>query len=410
MLKKFLSYVISSVIVVSLISIPSKVTASTVSDIKLNYKPHVQDIGWFNDYSTDGQVAGTVGKSLRLEALQFNLQSSIPDLKIMVQAHIQDIGWTSWLDSSEMTGTVGKSLRLEAIRIKLVNAPSNYHIQYQAHVQNIGWQNFVQDGDTAGTTGQSLRMEAIKVLITDTSLQSTNNTIYTNVPTTFSNFLDNHPSEVDWLGNPMSRDTVASFSDPNNLQTPEKKFQFLRIDTYRDLQSVEQLNASLSGMGALDGKGQAFINAAKAVNIDPIYLVSHSMWETGRGSSILAKGVTITSFKGQVIPPTTVYNFFAIGAVDDNAIGAGAATAYANGWTTPEKAIAGGAAWIEKNYIRRSVFPQPSVYYMRWDTKSFWHEYATDVNWPNGIAGFMNKFSPLYKATNLTFDIPVYQK
>lgn len=419
MLKKILSYLISSTLVLTSIMIPKdSVMASTVSDMKLNYKPHVQSIGWFNDFSLDGQAAGTVGKALRLEALQFNLQSSIPNVQVQVQTHIQDIGWSNWFDSSQLAGTTGKSLRLEAIRLKLINAPSNYHIQYQAHVQNIGWQNWTEDGGMAGTTGKSLRIEAIKIMITNTAINTNTNTttttnneevVKTNLPITFSYFLDNHTAEVDWLGNPMSRSTVASFSNPNNLQTAEKRFQFLRINTYKELQSVEKFNSMLVGMGALQGQGQTFINAAKAVGIDPIYLISHSIWETGRGSSILAKGVTINQFKGQPIPPTTVYNFFAIGAVDDNAIGAGAATAYANGWTTPEKGITGGAKWIANNYIKRTTYPQTTVYYMRWDTRAFWHEYATDVNWPNGIAGYMNKFSVLYKPQKLTFDIPVYK-
>ena len=46
-------------------------------------------------------------------------------------------------------------------------------------------------------------------------------------------------------------------------------------------------------------QGQAFINAAKKYDIDVVYLVSHAMWETAYGSSTLAKGQTITKYKGQ---------------------------------------------------------------------------------------------------------------
>lgn len=556
MLKKVLGYVLSSVILVSGIMIPSKsVNAGTATDITLKYKPHVQNIGWFNSYLVNGQVAGTSGQNLRLEALQFDLQSSIQGVKVLVQTHVQNLGWSDWVDSSQIAGSVGKGLRLEAIRIKLVGAPANYHVQYQAHVQDIGWQNWVEDGETsgttglskrveaikiniinspssefkdqnsnnvdlrydsqvqnigwtpyvrngettgtvgqglrveglninlvnapanmkvkyqahvqnigwqpwkengqfagtagqslriealrislenapegyhvqyqahvqnlgwqnwaedgdiAGTTGQSLRIEALRIVITNEGVPNIEETVQTNIPTTFSNFLDKHTAEVDWKGNLQDRNSVSAYSDPSNLDA--KRFQFLRIDTYRELQSVEQLNAALVGMGVFEGKGQAFIDAAKEFNIDPIYLVSHAMWETGRGTSSLANGVTVTQFQGQPVQKTVVYNFFGIGAVDDNAIGAGAATAYANGWDSPEKAIRGGALWINSHYIRRSGFAQPSVYYMRWDTKGFWHEYATDVNWPNGIAGFMKQFSTLYKGQKLTFDIPVFQQ
>lgn len=562
MLKKILSYAISSVILLSGVIIPVKiVSAVTATDITLKYKAHVQNIGWSNDYSVNGKLAGTTGRNLRLEALQFELKSSIPDVKVLVQTHIQDVGWSNdWIDSSKLAGSVGKSRRLEAIRIKLVGAPSNYHVQYQAHVQDIGWQPWVEDGGTSGTTGQSkkieaikinivsspnsgisngdkkvdikydshvqdigwtpymrngeitgttgqskkieglrislvnapinmkvkyqayiqnsgwqdwkgngqyvgtvgknlrvealkiilenapagyyvqyqahienlgwqnwvedgdivgkagggLRIEALRIVLSKSSLPNTEETKYTSVNTTFDNFLNNHNQEVYLDENNRSttapRSIVEVYSNPVKLQTAEKKYQFLRIDTNRQLQSVEQVNAALVGMGIFEGKAQAFLNVAKEFNIDPIYLISHAMWETGRGKSTLAKGVIVKEYNGQPVQETVVYNFFGIGAIDDNAIGAGAATAYYYGWTTPEKAIRGGAEWINKNYIRRSGFPQPSVYFMRWDTKSFWHEYATDVNWANGIAGFMKQFSTLYKGQKLTFEIPVYQK
>src|SRR5690606_41727161 len=36
-------------------------------------------------------------------------------------------------------------------------------------------------------------------------------------------------------------------------------------------------------------------------------------------------------------------------------------------WTTPEKAIEGGAKWIAENYIRSATHQQDTLYKMRWN-------------------------------------------
>lgn len=140
------------------------VKADTNSDVHINYKGHVQNVGWQNAVS-DGSTSGTTGKALRLEALKIDLSGDAKGMSISYQAHVQNIGWMNWTSQGQRAGTEGKSLRLEAIKIKLNNAPSNYHVQYQVHVQNIGWMGWVQDGQVAGTTGQSLRVEAIRIKI-----------------------------------------------------------------------------------------------------------------------------------------------------------------------------------------------------------------------------------------------------
>lgn len=127
----------------------------------VQYQAHVQDIGW-QEPVKDWDIAGTVGKSLRLEALTMFDNSPY---NIKVEGHVQDIGWTSQRFEGEVEGTIGQSKRLEAVKVILDGAPSNIHIEYQAHVQGIGWQNVVRDGAIAGTTGQSLRLEAIRIRV-----------------------------------------------------------------------------------------------------------------------------------------------------------------------------------------------------------------------------------------------------
>jgi len=129
------------------------------------YQAHVQNIGWQSPVC-DGQVAGTIGQSLRMEAISIWLVNPAYGQHVCYQAHVQNIGWQSPVCDGQVAGTVGQSLRMEAIIIFPINAPCQYTVQYIANVQNIGWQYpWRSDGQVAGTTGQSLRMEAIAITL-----------------------------------------------------------------------------------------------------------------------------------------------------------------------------------------------------------------------------------------------------
>lgn len=139
------------------------VLSSTNSSLGIKYRTHVQNEGWQN-YVQDEQIAGTSGKSLRLEAIDMQLVNSKQNINLKYQVHVQNIGWQDWKKNGEMAGTSGKSFRLEAIRICL-DSSDEYSVMYRVHVQNIGWQEWKTDGEIAGTSGQSLRLEAIQIKI-----------------------------------------------------------------------------------------------------------------------------------------------------------------------------------------------------------------------------------------------------
>ena len=136
------------------------------SDIsKVQYLSHIQDYGWDQNYSIDGEMSGTEGQSKRLESIKIDLDSfniQLNNATIKYQVHVQDYGWMDWKQNGEIAGTTGESKRIEAIKIQLDNA-EKYSIQYRVHVQDIGWTNWKSDGDIAGTTGKSLRIEAIQI-------------------------------------------------------------------------------------------------------------------------------------------------------------------------------------------------------------------------------------------------------
>ncbi len=129
----------------------------------ITYKTHIQNIGWQED-KRDSETSGTVGKSLRIEAMTISVSGFKDDISIKYQAHVQNVGWQSWKSDGELAGTVGKGLRLEGLKIRL-ESTDEYSVMYRAHVENIGWQDWRYDGELAGTEGMSYRIEAIQIKI-----------------------------------------------------------------------------------------------------------------------------------------------------------------------------------------------------------------------------------------------------
>lgn len=129
----------------------------------IQYQTHVQDVGWQNT-KRDGELSGTEGRSLRVEALIINVINLPAGVTLKYQTHVQDIGWQNWKQNGEIAGTSGKSLRVEAVRIKL-DGTEDYSVKYRTHVQDIGWQNWCYDGEMSGTQAISKRIEAIEIQI-----------------------------------------------------------------------------------------------------------------------------------------------------------------------------------------------------------------------------------------------------
>ncbi|PSC78228.1 hypothetical protein C6576_08680, partial [Mammaliicoccus sciuri] len=122
------------------------------------------------------------------------------------------------------------------------------------------------------------------------------------------------------------------------VNDPVQKYQFLDLNKSQNI-SATKLNELLRGKGILENQGNAFSQAAKAVGINEIYLISHALLETGNGTSDLANGGSIDQ-NGNVDlnAQTKYYNMFGVGAIDKNALYGGIKYAQQAGWNTPEKA------------------------------------------------------------------------
>ncbi len=130
----------------------------------IKYQTHVQNIGWQGE-KADGEISGTTGQSLRLEAIKIQLSSSI-DGGIVYKTHVQDYGWQNFVTNGQASGTSGQAKRLEAIQMQLTgNAMNQYDLYYRVHAQNFGWLGWAKNGESAGTAGYSYRLEGIQIVL-----------------------------------------------------------------------------------------------------------------------------------------------------------------------------------------------------------------------------------------------------
>ncbi len=153
---------------------------------------------------------------------------------------------------------------------------------------------------------------------------------------------------------------------------------------------------------------QVVIEAAQATNVNPCYLASKIIQEVGSSGSGSVSG-TESGYVGY-------YNFFNIGAYASNtgdAITNGLKRAVKEGWDNPEKAIKGGATFIDSSYINKGQHTpylqkfnvNPNAYYAMYT-----HQYMSAVHDPAQSARSTYKS---YNSTGTiedarTFVIPVY--
>lgn len=253
-----------------------------------------------------------------------------------------------------------------------------------------------------------------------------------NTGISFDRMVDLEYASIQNFDSSCTRDELVRYIGAEcNFSSPDC-YQFAKLnDGYSGSMSAADLNNFISSNskganGILAGQGQAFINASKQYGVNEVYLLCHAILETGWGTSQLSTGWTYNDEIPSGHAPVnaapdgkTYYNFFGIGAVDNDPLWGGRITAIKNGWDTPEKAIIGGAKWIASstNYLNNQ-WSQNTLYKMRWNyfqaakDGSVWHQYATAKHWATGIAKIINQ---CYSSAGITpansgliFLIPVY--
>ena len=165
-------------------AIQIRLTGDLASNYNVKYRVHVQNIGWM-DWASNGEKTGTLAYDLRIEAIEIRLQETKTPIvhseneeisskiyrhrvRTLTSVQVQNTGWMNDVIGSAVAGTSGKSLRIETIKIRLEKdddiLPGG--IEYSAYVEGEGWQEYKTNGEAAGTVGKSKRMEAMKIRLT----------------------------------------------------------------------------------------------------------------------------------------------------------------------------------------------------------------------------------------------------
>lgn len=144
----------------------------------LQYQTHSQKIGW-QEYKKDGEQAGTVGQSKRMEAISITvnkeyanpenpeeiLREKIPGA-IQYRVHCQKYGDMNWASDGAIAGTSGESKRMEAIQIVLTGeVAEKYDVWYQVYCAGFGYMGWAKNGEWAGSNGYSRSIEAITIML-----------------------------------------------------------------------------------------------------------------------------------------------------------------------------------------------------------------------------------------------------
>nr|WP_294575144.1 stalk domain-containing protein [uncultured Anaerostipes sp.] len=276
-------------------------------------------------------------------------------------------------------------------------------------------------------------------------------------------------------GKAITEAQYDSYINPANDTTGG--LQFLKLGVYRNVDASiykNHLSSMIAGKPAsvFAGRGDTFLQAAKAYSIDPLYFLCQTIQESGYGTSQLARGIQssslvdptvmkydTTSLKGKIVTGDSVkkdasgeitgfqfltdsqrksdrsyvktsagyleitdlpafqqnntyYNLYGIKAVDAAPQLCGFTYAYNQGWTSVDKAINGAAKYVSKWYIHNSTYRQDTLYKFRYHPKVayIWHQYATDPGYARSIGNLMYKYKNVYPGSSpLSYEKPVFR-
>lgn len=203
-----------------------------------------------------------------------------------------------------------------------------------------------------------------------------------------------------------SSTVVAYYMDPRNFLTEDRIMMFEDL-TYKPQYQTSAVVSTILAPTKLPSKGftaNIFINAAAKNNVSPVFLAARARQEVGGGSDAI---------NGTSVLGTKVYNPFNIGAFGGtNPLYNGLLYARTAGWTTPAKAVEGGAAELSKYYISKG---QHTIYYQRFNVRNGagsvgTHQYMTNIHAPYNESYNTKESYSKYGILDqpLVFEIPIY--
>lgn len=231
----------------------------------------------------------------------------------------------------------------------------------------------------------------------------------------------------DWML--AKTEVVSYYLDPRNFFTPEKIFTFEMLGFDPEVHTVAGVKTIIKG-SFMDTDSfdyaTAIYEAGEKAGVSPYFLASRIIQEMGfSGESALCRG-DLTGYEGY-------YNFYNIGAYATTEPGGAvingaryaqwgkdpdaqeitdAEAEFLLPWTSPERAITGGALWIASGYINAG---QNTLYFQKFDVlddgkNRYEHQYAQNIQmaYSEGMRYYRSYDSIGMTDAGFEFIIPVY--
>lgn len=230
-------------------------------------------------------------------------------------------------------------------------------------------------------------------------------------------------------------EVVKMFLDPQNALYESLIFQFL--DFVSSKEQVNDVAIDSIATGNLVKYKNVYKEAGKVNGINPLHLLARSKQEGASKETYgSVSGKYTTNLQGRTDLTTNItfdgktldgfYNYYNIGSYYDSqhnlssiarglayAAGYFGQTTYGRPWDTPEKAIDGGAAFLNEQYVSRG---QNTLYYEKFNVSPnryyniYSHQYMTNIYAP--VSEARSLYNAYKKAnmlnTNFVFLIPIY--
>ena len=140
----------------------------------ITFSASAQNKGWLPESKYGAPI--DPGSGLRIEAMKASLYH-LPQGEsggVSYTAFVQGTGWQSEQSNGGVAGTTGKALRMEAIKMRLTGSlAQKYSITYAVYVEGKGWTAYSKDNAMAGTTGQSRKITALSIYLQKKKLPKT---------------------------------------------------------------------------------------------------------------------------------------------------------------------------------------------------------------------------------------------
>ncbi len=224
-------------------------------------------------------------------------------------------------------------------------------------------------------------------------------------------------------------DVVAYYMDPRNFLNEVNVFMFEKLNYDTSVGEADYTTAlnNLLGSSYLKDNVNDFLTAGRDYDVNPVYLASLALQETGYNGSAATSGneFSYTDSLGVTRTYSSLYNVYNIGAytssnpvilglifANGGAVPGSTSTSYGRAWNTLSKSIIGGGEYISAGYISKGQYTtyfkkfnvDPNAYF---DTS---HQYQTNIQAP--VAESSKSYNAYEGSGQLgmdfTFSIPVY--